>query len=250
MGQQFADHFAKIASAYAGFRPTYPPELFTWLVEIVPARDTAWDCACGNGQASLDLATHFARVVATDASPAQIASAPSHPRIEFRVAPAEDSGLPAASVDLVTVAQGLHWFDLDRFYAEVRRVLRPRGVLAAWTYGIVNLEGADVDAAVQEFRCDIVGPYWPPERKHVDSGYRALSFPFAELPAPAFQMQARWTLPEILGYLRTWSSTARFVSARGYDPVSALEQRLLPVWGQALATRNITWPLSLPVARL
>jgi SAM-dependent methyltransferase len=256
---RFADHFRAVAAAYAGFRPKYPPELFGWLAQLAPARELAWDCACGSGQASLDLAAHFTRVIGTDASPAQIAAAPAHPQIEFRVAPADASPLAHHSADLITVAQALHWFHLDRFYAEVRRVLKPRGVLAAWTYGIVALQGAsdrpdtqptwqDANSIVQMFYRNIIGPYWPPERRHVETGYRTLPFPFAEISAPAFAMQADWTLAEFAGYLRSWSATARFVETRGFDPVADLAAQLLPLWGNARG--KITWPLSLRVARL
>ncbi len=250
MDKNFADHFAGVAAAYAGFRPTYPEALYAWLGEIAPGHRLAWDCACGSGQASLDLARYFEHVVATDASRAQIEAAPTHPSIEFRVAPAESSGLPEASVDLITVAQGLHWFDLERFYAEVRRVARRGGVLAAWTYGPIALNGDAVNTCVQSFYHDVVGPYWPPERKYVETGYRTLPFPFDELSPPAFHMQAEWALPELLGYLRSWSSTARFIVARGFDPVVNLGEELLPLWGDPESPRTITWPLSVRVARV
>ncbi|NJC88504.1 MAG: class I SAM-dependent methyltransferase [Desulfuromonas sp.] len=249
MNQTFKDHFAPVAASYADFRPTYPPALFAWLASLVPRHELAWDCAAGSGQASSDLAAHFARVVATDASPAQIAAAVPHPRIDYRVAPAEASGLPAASVDLVTVAQALHWFDLAGFYAEVRRVLHPGGVLAVWTYGVLTIEGAEVDTLVQHFYHDTVGPYWPPERAHVENGYRALPFPFAELAAPPFAMEAFWTLSQLLGYFRSWSATGRFVTANGYDPVALLERQLVPLWKEEGAKRKVTWPLALRVGR-
>lgn len=247
---QFSDHFAPVATNYASFRPTYPAALFAWLAEIAPGHELAWDCAAGSGQASLDLAAHFARVVATDASAAQIAAAVPHPQVEFRVAPAEASGLADASVDLITVAQALHWFDLERFHAEVRRVLKPGGVLAAWTYGILAVEGDAVDARVQAFYHDTVGPYWPPERRHVESGYRTLPFPFAEIPAPAFAMETLWTLPELLGYFRSWSATGRYIKANGADPVDGLAEELAPAWGTPLTRRRVTWPLSLRVGRV
>lgn len=248
MTSGFADHFAKVAAAYAGFRPTYPAALFACLAEVAPARELAWDCACGSGQASLDLAGCFERVVATDASPAQIAAAPAHPRIDFRVAPADASGLPDHSVDLITVAQALHWFTLDPFYAEVRRVAKRGGVLAAWTYGVLAVEGDEINAAVQRFYRHVVGPYWPPERRHVEDGYNTLPFPFAGIAAPAFEMTAIWTLDDLLGYFRSWSATAGFVSARGYDPVAALEKEFMPMWGDE--RRRITWPLAMKVGRI
>ncbi len=248
--KEFSDHFAKVAANYAGFRPTYPPALFEWLAGVVAGHDLAWDCACGSGQASFALADYFRRVVATDASPAQIASAPAHSRIEFRVAGAEASGLADHSVDLITVAQALHWFDLDRFYAEARRVAKPGGLLAAWTYGVIAVQGEEVNACMQSFYRDTIGPYWPPERTHVEDGYRSLPFPFPEIPAPSFDMTARWTLAELLGYLRSWSATVRYVAARGFDPAEALEQELAPRWGGTAYRREVRWPLSLRAGRM
>lgn len=241
----FADHFAPVAASYANFRPRYPADLFAWLAGIAPGHDLAWDCACGNGQASLDLARHFRRVVATDASAAQLAGATAHEAVEYRLAPAEASGLPDASVDIIGVAQALHWFDLDRFHAEARRVLRPDGVLAAWSYGILRVEGEAVDDLVQRFYSEAVGPYWPPERRHVENGYRGQPFPFKELAPPAFAMTARWDLPRLLGYFRSWSATGRFIAARGEDPVAALAVELVPLWGDPEMTRLVNWPLSL-----
>ena len=249
MTDAFADHFTSVAADYASFRPTYPAALFAWLADIVPGRALAWDCAAGSGQASRGLAAHFERVIATDASAAQIAAAASHPRVEYRVAPAEASGLPDGVVDLVTVAQALHWFDLDRFYAEARRVLKPGGVLAVWTYGVLSVAGEAVDARARAFYRETVGPYWPPERRHVESGYRTLPFPFAELETPAFRMEASWSLPELLGYFRSWSATARYLAERGHDPVEALAAELASLWGSPSDRRTITWPLALRAGR-
>jgi ubiquinone/menaquinone biosynthesis C-methylase UbiE len=250
VGPKFSDHFAPVASSYADFRPSYPGALFAWLASLVPRHDLAWDCAAGSGQASEGLAAYFERVVATDASQAQIAAAVPHPRIEYRVAPAEASGLPDNAVDLITVAQALHWFDLDRFYAEVRRVLRPAGVLAVWTYGVLAVEGEAVDALVQQFYHHTVGPFWPAERVHVETGYRFLPFPFTEVAAPPFTMAVHWTLPQLLGYFRSWSATGRFTSAQGYDPVISLEEQLPPIWGEATLRRHIAWPLAFRVGRV
>ncbi len=244
MTNPFTDHFAPVAADYASFRPRYPASLFAWLASIAPGRALAWDCAAGSGQASRDLAAYFERVVATDASATQIAAAVPHPRVDYRVAPAEASGLPEAAVDLITVAQALHWFDLDRFYAEARRVLRPGGILAAWTYGVLAVAGEAVDAQVQTFYQETVGPYWPPERRYVESGYRTLPFPFVELEPPEFHMEVSWTLPELLGYLRSWSATGRYLAEQGHDPVTALAAVLAPLWGSPRDRRRITWPLA------
>lgn len=246
----FKDHFALVSGAYADFRPTYPAALFDWLADVAPGHRLAWDCACGSGQASVDLAARFERVVASDASAGQLKGAAPHPRVEYRQAPAEASGLADGEVDLITVAQALHWFDRPRFYAEARRVLRPGGVLAVWTYGVQTLEDAAVNARVQHFYREVVGPYWPPERVLVETGYREIEFPFAESAAPAFAMTADWSLPRLLGYFRSWSATGRYRQARGEDPVLILEQVLTPLWGDPLAECTVTWPLAIRVGRV
>lgn len=245
----FKDHFSGVAAHYADFRPTYPAELFAWLANQTPGNDLAWDCATGSGQAAIGLAQHFGHVIATDASTSQIAAAEAHSAIEYRVAPAEDSGLPDGSVDLVTVAQALHWFDLDRFYTEARRVLKPGGMLAVWTYGIHTSNDDAIDRIMRRFYAETVGPYWPPERALVESGYRTLPFPFMEFAAPAFAMRADWMLSQLLGYFRSWSATSRFATDRGFDPVSALETELLPLWGSPASVRSISWPLSIRIGR-
>ena len=148
----------------------------------------------------------------------------------------------------MAVAQALHGFGLDAFYAEVERVLVPAGVIAVWTYGVLHVEGDTVDALVQEFYHDIVGPYWPPERRHVEQGYRTLAFPFASVPAPSFNMEQRWERAHLLGYLRSWSATGRYAEVKGVDPVVELENRLEPLWA-AQEVRKVTWPLALRVGR-
>jgi SAM-dependent methyltransferase len=244
----FKDHFSRLAAQYSAFRPSYPAALFDYLGAASPARRAVWDCACGNGQATLALADRFDSAIGTDASPQQLAAAPPHARVTYRVARAEHSGLESNSVDLVTVAQALHWFDLDAFYGEVKRVLRDSGVLAVWTYGALHVDGG-VDGLIQEFYSDIVGPYWPPERALVEDGYRALAFPFVEITPPPFMMEASWELAHLLGYLRTWSATARYVEKTGADPVAALDEKLAPAWGDANSARKVTWPLALRVGR-
>jgi SAM-dependent methyltransferase len=246
----FADHFSSLASGYAGFRPTYPPELFAWLAEIAPARELAWDCACGNGQASHGLADRFRHVIATDASAAQIKEAKPHPHVEYRVALAQDSGLPAHCADLVTVAQAAHWFASDAFYAEVRRVARPGGVLALWSYEFMGIEDEAVRQSIKEFCRELV-PYWPPERAHVKAHYRTLPFPFAdEIASPEFPLRASWNLDRLLGYFRSWSATKAFVKAKGFDPVAPLRARLTSAWGAPDSAREFTMPIFMRVARI
>lgn len=245
----FKDHFSRLAAQYCAFRPSYPPAMFDYLAQLCQQRDYAWDCACGSGQATVGVAEHFEAVLGTDASAEQLARALARPRVRYRVAPAQASGLPADSVDLVVVAQALHWLPLDLFYAEVQRVLRASGVIAAWSYGSLHVEGAGIDALLQHFYHDVVGPYWPLERRLVEEGYRGLSFPFEPIVPPAFQMREHWPLAHLLGYLRTWSATGRYVAAIGDDPVVAFADAVAALWGDPDASRVVTWPLSLRVGR-
>lgn len=241
----FKDHFSGHASDYSRYRPgTYPAALFKALAALAPDLECVWDCATGNGQAALGLAEHFQRVEATDASDKQIATAVSHPRIHYSVAPAEASGLPDRSVALVTVAQALHWLDLPRFYAEVRRVAKPEAVLACSCYMRCTVN-AGVDAATERLYNSILGDaYWPPERKHVENAYRDLAFPFTRMVLPNFHMQVRWTLEAYVGYLRSWSATQNYIKRNGTDPLELVGDELLGSWGDPAAAREVRWPLT------
>ena len=242
------DHFSTISSQYAASRPRYPRALYEWLAQIAPGRERAWDCACGNGQAASDLAGYFSQVVATDLSAEQLHEAIPHPRIEYRAAVAESSGLPAGSFDVVTVAQALHWFERDRFYQEVRRVLRPGGVFAAWCYGAGSIAVDQADSVFQDFYHNVVGPYWQPERKLVEDGYRTLTFPQPEVTAPKLKMELNWTLEHLIGYVRSWSATALYIQSRGSDPVPDLYSGLLQSWGDPGSRQMVRWPLSIRAA--
>lgn len=244
----FKDHFSSHAADYARYRPHYPAELYAALAARCEDHALAWDCGTGNGQAAVGLAAHFDRVVATDASAEQIAQAEPHPRVTYHVAPAPRSPLAGASADLVTVAQAIHWFDVDAFYAEVRRVLKPGGALAVWTYGLQRV-APEIDPLLDRFYRAIVGPYWPPERRHVDAAYRTLPFPFAEESLPVPPMTMDWTLDELLGYLGTWSASQRYLRATGEDPVAQIREDVAAAWGEPGAARRVTWPLYIRLGR-
>lgn len=232
-------HFEAVAQGYAEFRPRYPSALFDFVTSVATRHGLAWDVGCGSGQATLDLAERFDRVIATDASEGQIARAPAHPRIEWRVAAAERSGIAPATVDLVTVAQALHWFDLDAFHREVRRVLAPGGALAAWSYMSPHVDDPALDALFQEHMYGRLGPYWPPERRLIEEGYRTIPFPFDEVPAPRFDLEARWTLAQLAGYMRSWSATGRYVDAHERDPIADFEAEAREAWGPG--ERTVRW---------
>jgi SAM-dependent methyltransferase len=247
---EFKDHFSGHADVYRDARPTYPPQLFAWLAEQAPDRRLAWDVGCGNGQATVALAERFARVVGSDPSAAQIANAAPQANVEYRVEPAEQSSLADASASLVTVAQALHWLDHARFFPEVKRVLKPRGVFAAWTYADVSTGDAAIDAVKNRVYVELTGPYWPPERVYVDAAYRTLPFPFAEIAAPPFPMIARWNVEHFLAYLRSWSATQRYIKAKGHDPVALVEAELRAAWGDPARVREVRWQFHLRAGRV
>lgn len=245
----FDDRFSSRADEYARYRPTYPRALFDYLADLSPSRECAVDCGTGNGQAALGLAGNFDRVIATDASEAQLDRAAKHPRVEYRVAPAEQLPLPDAGADILTVAQALHWFDLPRFFVEATRVLKPRGLLAVWCYELIRAS-PPIEEVLHRFYHETVGPYWPPNRKLVEAGYAGITLPFAEVPrSREFAMGANWELEHLLGYASSWSAVMEYQKANQRDPVALLRAELTLVWENPNNREAIAWPLSLRVAR-
>jgi len=244
----FKDHFSRQAGDYGRYRPRYPPELAAHVAALAPSRALALDVATGNGQAAIDLATHFELVLASDASAAQLARAEPHPRVRYLCHAAERLPLASQVADALVAAQAAHWFDFPRFYAEARRVLRPGGVVALWTYEMFR-GGADVDRVIDAFYAGVVGRYWPPERRYVEEGYRTLPFPLEELPAPPFELVADWSLAQVMGYLGTWSAVDRYRAAEGRDPLPAVEAALAPLWPPG-GVRRVVWAIHLRLGRV
>lgn len=249
MAANFKDHFSGVAAGYRAFRPRYPEPLFDWLAGAAPARERAVDLGCGTGQASVALAARFDEVIGIDPSAEQVAKAEPHPRVRYRVAPAEATGLPDASVDLAIAAQALHWFDPARLHPELARIARPGAIFAAFTYDLCRIDPA-VDAVVGRLYRDLLGPYWPPERAHVDAAYRTLPFPWPELDAPAFRIEESWDLARFVGYLGTWSAVSAWRKERGGDPVDLVGEALREAWGAPDRPRAVTWNLTLRAGRL
>lgn len=251
LAPRFVDRFGRVAGGYARWRPRHPADWLAALARCCVRHDLAWDAATGTGQAATALAEHFEAVVATDASAQQIAAAEANVRVEYRVEPAERSTLGARTVALVTVAQALHWLDLERFYAEVERVASPGCVIAAWCYGRPEAEERGVSARLRAFHDLEMGPWWPAERRAVLEDYRSLAFPFPTIAVADHAITARWSLGELMGYLGTWSSVTAYRDARGEDPLPALEADLLATWGaDARERRLIRWPLASRVGRV
>lgn len=237
----FKDLFSERPDAYARYRPTYPDALFAWLAEHAPSTTLALDVGTGSGQGAVALAGHFERVIGFDPSEAQLRSARSHPRVEYRVARAEQLAAGDASSDAIFVAQALHWFDHAAFFSEVRRVLARDGLLAVSCYQLPQV-APEIDAVVMELYESQLGPYWEPERKLVESGFRTIAFPFSELAVPTFDMRMTWSVEDLIGYLGTWSPLVRFRRERGFDPLEATIPRLRAAWGDA-TDREVFWPL-------
>jgi SAM-dependent methyltransferase len=244
----FKDHFSGHAQSYARHRPTYPSALFEYLASVAPAREWAWDCGTGNGQAALGLAPYFERVLATDPSEEQLRNAFPHEKVTYRVALAEDPGIGPGTLDLVTVAQALHWFDVPRFFNEAKEALKPGGVIAVWCYSLCRIE-PDLDEIVDRFYFDTVGPYWPRERALVDDGYRSLAFPFEEITAPQFTIELDWNLGDLISYLETWSPVRRYIERHGTDPVIEVARELGPAWGNPDEEKLVRWPIHMRVGR-
>jgi SAM-dependent methyltransferase len=241
--------FSEVAGEYAASRPAYPPELFEWLASSIATHEAAWDVATGNGQAALGLARHFARVIATDVSGGQIMNAVRHPRIEYRVAPAEESGLMADSMDLVAVASAIHWFDLPRFCQEAARVIRDGGVLAAWTYHVAHV-GPPLDRILWPFYRDVVAPHFAPGARLVDARYEGLLLPGEALRPPALSVSVRWTAEEVLRFVRTWSGVRSYQAVTRRDPVLTIEAAVRQALGGGDSPVTLSWPLYIRAARL
>jgi ubiquinone/menaquinone biosynthesis C-methylase UbiE len=248
MKMEFEDHFSRLARQYSIYRPRYPRRLFSFLAGIAPEKDLAWDCGTGNGQAALQLAKHFQNVYATDASQEQIAQAAGHPRIEYKVEPAENVSLPSSSVDLVTAAVAVHWFNLDRFYQEVKRVLKPAGILVVWTYHLPQIAPA-VDHVIEMYTRQVLGDFWPARIRYLDEKYKTLPFPFQEFEPPHFEIRARWDLNCLAGFLSSWSAVNRYIAQYGNHPMERIWEELQTAWGEGDRKRVITWVLYFRLGR-
>ena len=240
--------FSTEAADYAHLRPTYPDELFAFLATVALSREVAWDCATGNGQAATHLAGYFERVIATDESGEMIAQAPRDTRIVYWVAEAEDSGLEGSSVDLVTVAAAIHWFDLERFYAEVRRVSKQGAAVAAWTY-YTPVFGDAIDSIVRRLAHDVLRDYWDERVHYVVDEFHDLPFPFEPIVAPPFQTDMRWDMGDLLGYFGTWSASLKYLEANGRLPTDVIEDDLRQAWGDPDRKRDLHFPLYMRIGR-
>jgi SAM-dependent methyltransferase len=242
------DYFSGHSRVYATFRPTYPEDLYSFIFQHVPQKDTAWDCATGNGQVASYLAEYFDRVFATDISAQQLEQAPAHEGVVYAVSPAEHTLFPDNQFDLITVGQALHWFDRNAFYTEVKRVAKPGAILAVWGYATMSVT-PEIDGLLLHFYNNIVGPYWDDARRLVEQQYKTIEFPFEEIPAPAFAIRVAWSLEHLAGYLESWSATQKYMREKGVNPVPDLIKTLAPLWPDDLQ-HTVSFPVFVRLGRV
>ena len=242
----FKDYFSEKSEEYREYRPRYPANLFSYLSSITVNNQRAWDCATGNGQSALALSDYFTEVIATDASSTQIENSVKREKIKYRVATAEDSGIETNSIDLITVAQALHWFNLNKFINEVNRVLKVGGVIAIWAYNLFSVQD-DIDEIVKRLYNEKLADYWPNERKLVENGYRDIILPFDEIDAPIFNMSEEWNFSKLIGYLNTWSAVKIYHKHLGISPLDEVQIEILKLWDHPEKTKKINWPMSVRI---
>lgn len=242
------DNFSTQSELYARFRPTYPEELYQFLYSLVETKDTAWDCGTGNGQVAQELSKHFKEVYATDISEKQIRNAIQRNNIFYKGESAEKTSFPDKTFDLITVAQAIHWFNFDLFYKEVKRTIKPNGILAVIGYGLLNID-EETDKIITKFYHEIVGTYWDKERKYVDEDYQTIPFPFKEIKAPQLYNTYKWSLEQLIGYLNTWSAVQHYINANNQNPVELVYEDLQEIW-KGKTTKTVKFPILLRIARL
>ncbi len=241
------DNFSAQSAEYAIYRPTYPQELYDFLFELVDKKDVAWDCATGNGQVARVLAQHFQQVYATDISEKQLSQALKLPNILYKVESSELADVPDQSFDLITVAQAIHWFNFEAFYSEVKRTLKPDGVIAVIGYGLMLID-KKVDQVIHKLYEDILGKYWDSERRYIEEGYKTIPFPFEEIATPHFQIKTTWNFNQLIGYLNTWSALQHYKKANERNPLEYLITELKEAWGDD-AEKEVRFPILLRVGR-
>jgi ubiquinone/menaquinone biosynthesis C-methylase UbiE len=245
----FKDNFSKQSDIYLKYRPYYPTELYAYLSSLTADHKLAWDCGTGNGQAAIGLAEHYERITATDPSAAQIKNCIPHSKIKYLVEQAENSSLESNSADLITIANALHWFDFDTFYKEANRVLKNKGIIAAWAYGVPSVF-PEADTLIEHFHYHTLNDYWRPENRLIEKEYTTIPFPFQQITPPDFFYEKKMNLDELIGYLNTWSATQRFIDKNKFNPTDQLQEKLNAIWKDRSEEKTLRWKLILKVGRI
>src|ERR1041385_187818 len=239
------DIFSKQSHLYAQFRPTYPKELFDFLLSLVQERTAAWDCGTGSGQVANQLATYFTEVFATDISENQINNAIRKENIHYKIESAEHTSFEDTIFDLITVAQAIHWFDFDKFYKEVDRTLKSKGIIAIIGYTLPRID-KQIDTIIDNFYDNVIGPYWDRERRYVDELYQTIPFPFKEIKGPALSTTYEWNFEQLIGFINTWSAVQHYIDRNIENPVGKITNELKSCWGKGV-TKTATFPILLRV---
>ena len=242
----FKDYFSDNADRYQQYRPTYPNALFAYLSQLTPSHQLAWDCATGNGQAAIKMAKHFTQVIATDASQSQIDHALKRDNIVYALAGETHADIHEQCLDLITIAQALHWLDNTLLFNEVDRVLKPNGILAVWSYSL--LQSTPKINSIIKHLYNNLQRYWPSERRLVEQGYRSIQLPYPEIKTPTFSMSCQWDYQQLIGYLNTWSAIKRYRDKHKKNPLEPYRKSLGLAWGNEINTRTIHWPITLKTA--
>lgn len=246
--KNFKDNFSKQAAIYAKYRPHYPDELYKYLAMLTLEHTLAWDCGTGNGQAASGLSKYFQKIIATDPSEKQISNAIPAENVVYHVEKAEEISLETNSVDLITIANALHWFDFDSFYRQANRVLKKDGVIAAWACGLPVID-PETDAIIKTFHDETLGDYWLPENRLVEKNYETIPFPFALIKVPSFAAVKMMNLDDLIGFINTWSAVQRFISENHTNPAESLKVKLLTIWGDKELRKEIKWNLILKAGK-
>ena len=237
------DNFSNQAAVYAQFRPQYPEQLINYICSFVLEKELVWDCATGNGQSAKLLSNHFNKVIATDISQQQIDNAFKAPNIFYSLEAAENTSLEENTVDLITVSQAIHWFDFDKFYAEVNRIAKSGAVIAVWCYSLLKIS-EEIDEIINDYHFKTLDVYWDPERKYLDDNYANIPFPFPQKETKSFTIELDWTIEQLEGYFETWSALQKFLKANSCSPIPELMQKIKMHWGDS-ETRKIIFPIHL-----
>jgi ubiquinone/menaquinone biosynthesis C-methylase UbiE len=243
------DLFSNQADKYARYRPGYPSDLIDYILQFVKEKNSAWDCACGNGQAAVLLSAHFKKIDATDISEAQIKNAVQRNNISYQVCSAEDTPFPDNSFDLITVAQAYHWLNWKRFREEAIRVGKNQAIVAIWGYGLLSTSNEKLDNLIRHFYTEIVGPYWDAERKHIDTAYQTVDFDFQPLPSREFFIALHWTKEDLFGYFESWSAVQHYIETNQVSPIEKISGELGLIWND-IETRPVQFPVFLKLGRV
>lgn len=243
------DNFSLQSDNYAKYRPGYPLDFFNFLNSIIPSKKKAWDCGTGNGQVAFELAKTFESVFATDISQSQLDNAVRAANITYSIQPAEQTSFEDHQFDLIVIAQAIHWFDFEKFYAEARRVAKEDAFIFVIGYGRPAIS-PQIDAVITAFYTDVIGKYWDKERRYIDEHYQTIPFPFkTEIKPPLFENKLQWDFEHVIGYLNTWSAVKHFIKQNGFNPVDALQTEIHRHWDN-VPTREVKFPLLMRAANM